>query len=634
MSRTTRTSLTAALTALAGLANAQIPATVPFGVNMQSWNPATAVQGLNDWSPERPNAIGFGDGLRWEWQETDTEGLPISPRLVRVCDPAVPGIEAAYQFPAARASTSTPGIPESNRGENWQNIATPDTRATFEIWFKPADLTGSHVLLEIGGLNRGIAFALEDDELVYAAAGSNAGGSSYSVVHRETLTDTEWHQAVVVVDFFAFNVRSYLDGAEVNSQSIPVNGGYRWSNSNQAGLGQQGGDPAENPGIATGAIPAANFTLFDGMISTHRFYATALTAAEVMDNYEAITDADATARRGDFNRDGIVTTADIVDLVNALDATTNDSLDGAHLPFVAAPGGGIFSVDPARNETFTNSFAWDMDRGSLGAGANPSFIFNVADFLTPVKVTDPAFPTIREAFVLDGSEGFGGPNLEFAEDAGNSLRVQLWLNFSDVTGNHCLFEAGGTATGFSVVSMGSQLMAGINTSANDGLDIASIATDPGVLTPGWHLVEVIVRRITGDGVGEGFEVYLDGERVANINDLPGPDLVFGTADDIDMFNSGGSGTFNFINGNPSGLGQLQGTAALPAGVTAGQLVPFNGLVGPVRILAGQPTPAMVAVQFDTDMGQTAYNTRFDFDASGAVDAFDLLDQLCAINAGL
>lgn len=610
-------------------AAAQPAITVINGFTFHSWNAATSVPTSDDWTPERPGT-GWADGLRWNWQTFDGGGAVVQPAIEPVNDPAVPGISGAFRFPAAKAANINPnGTPRTV----WESQAAVGVAGTFEIWFKPADLDGSHVLWELGATNKGVAFALDGDELVYSVQASDTDSvNQTNYVHRQTLTDTEWHQAVITIDLFSFQITSYLDGVAVNNAAVPPSATYRWSGGNPGGLGMVGSDPLfPDAGIANDAVPVASLTDYDGWISTMRFYNVDLFPNEVLDNYNALTDASAAVRRADYNTDGVADENDKFDFIAFMDSTDTSPITPFQYPFPHNPMGGVQTNDPAMDETYLGDFSWDRDGGFNPTSQEPTFQFPAINVLVPVAINEPAFPSIRTAFVMDGVEGFRGPKFEQAEDTG-SVRVLFWMNVADLTGNHCLFEAGGDAVGFSIVTRGDEIAGRINTSANDGLDIAEITSGPGVLQTGWHRFEAIVRRFTAGGRGQGFELYMDGNLIAAINDEPGPDGEFGTDDDIDMFSPAGTGNTNYIGGNQAGLGQVFGTAPLPFGFVAGDLTPFNGLVGPFRLMQAQPLPAEVAADFAFDAGQDVINDRGDVNRDGSANFLDVIRQLRTIDA--
>lgn len=624
-----------AATAVTATAQPQVAA---FGA-FQSWNAAndTAGRQAGTWISEGIT-INPSDGLRWDWWELDGMMNVVDPTAVPVIDAAVPGITDAYQFPAARAASIKPDG-TGNRGTNWENQAPVNGSGSLEIWFKPSDLTGQHVLWEIGATNKGAGFVLDGNELVFFAAGNNgATGNTFATSYRHTLSGTDWVQAVLVINFTDFIIESWVNGVMVDSQSITAATNYRWSSGNPAGLGQVGSDPMfPLAGVGGDPVDPAMFTDYDGMIAIHRFYNADLFPDEIEDNYDAITDAAAMLRRTDFNGDGMTNGADQFDYITAASMATTAPHGGLTFPFPGSPGGGVQTNDPADDEERLGDRIAQIDAGFNPNGQEPSYQFDDGVLLNPLgptSVLDAASPAVRASWTLNGSEGLRGPKLEQAEDT-SATRVEFWMHFDDVAGTHCLYEAGGGGSGFSLYSVGDQLIGGINTRADikamAGPDEVTVTSATGVLTPGWHKLEIIVRRFAGD-IGQGFEIYLDGAQVAAINDDPGPDMMFGTADDIDNFDPDSGTTNNYIGGNQSGYGHVQGSAYVPTGVGAD--TPFNGLAGPIRVIQTQPTPAEVMAQYMTEISQEAYNARLDSDDSGGWDIFDVLFDLKVIDAGM
>ena len=108
-----------------------------------------------------------GDGdATWEEQSGDTEfewtfvnGDQI---VFDANDPLVPNLDAAYTFPAAAANG--PG----------GNLLGSTADSTFEIWFKPEDLSGTYILLEMGGNGNGTTF-LQDGNILYFISQTGSG---------------------------------------------------------------------------------------------------------------------------------------------------------------------------------------------------------------------------------------------------------------------------------------------------------------------------------------------------------------------------------------------------------------------------------------------------------------------------
>ncbi|MEO0629264.1 MAG: LamG-like jellyroll fold domain-containing protein, partial [Planctomycetota bacterium] len=520
-------------------------------------------------------------------------------------------------------------------GSNWEGQAVAGRSGTFEVWFKPDDLIGTHVVLEIGAGNKGVAICLEGNELVYSASATDgAGGNSYGVSHRETLSEARWHQAVIRVNYVDFTIDSYLDGVKVNSQPVPPSPSYRWTSANPAGVGKLAQDPAfPDATVAADVIAQSEFTDFEGEIAIFRYYGVDLFDSEVADNYAAMTDSDASTRRGDVDGNGMADSSDQLAVLGLAEAATTDAISPRVVfPFIDR-NGGVHMHDPELNELYAGDFHWNSKGGFFNT--EPTFRFPTVSVLEPVEVNDPALPTIRRAFVMDGVEGFRGPAPEPLDDNFNSGHVEFWVKADDLTGSHCLYEAGGDGRGFSINMVGDQLIAAINTVADDGLDEFETASAAGVMTTNWHKVEVIARRFTAvdAGIGQGLEIYLDGVQVARFGDEPGPDGIFETADDIDNANYG-TGNSTFVGGNQSGFGSFWSSVRLPSGLTTAGLTPFNGLVGPIKITQGAPLPADIAARFAAETsGQNTINARSDVNGDGSANFLDTIEALKQIDAG-
>ena len=157
--------------------------------------------------------------------------------------------------------------------------------ATFEVWFKPNDLsTANQIIQETGGSGRGTILSLSNNNLEFLANGNVSTSIS------TTLANTDWHQVVGVVkvtnngladDF----VELYLNGAFIGDTSgAPVNIND-WAGGNQGGFGSFGG--VSHP--IDGQIPGNNTGVdFNGALHLYRYYDEALTGSQVLDNYNTI----------------------------------------------------------------------------------------------------------------------------------------------------------------------------------------------------------------------------------------------------------------------------------------------------------------------------------------------------------
>ncbi|MEM7395893.1 MAG: LamG-like jellyroll fold domain-containing protein, partial [Verrucomicrobiota bacterium] len=197
---------------------------------------------------------------------------------IAVNDPIVFAIDRAYLFPAAVANAPS--------GDTLGS--TED--ATFEIWFKPDDLLGDHVLFECGGQGSGTAFILQSNQLHFISqSGNNANRMKATVVLPPTSTG-RYNQVVGSIDFLgggAGSIALYLNHVEAGTNDALGASYNGFGGGNGSGLGTFSGNYAGNNDILTGGI-----TPFNGGIAIVRYYRNrVLNLAEVGTNYLAVTEA-------------------------------------------------------------------------------------------------------------------------------------------------------------------------------------------------------------------------------------------------------------------------------------------------------------------------------------------------------
>ncbi len=204
---------------------------------------------------------GGSNGL-WEpfigstpWTFNDT------PPLVAVNDAYVTGIDHAYT-----ASARIPGA------SNPEMLFSTTDSGTLELWFKPTDLVGTHVLFETGGNGSGTVLALVDGQLQMVAQQD----SLTQLTTSADLSSLEWTQIVAVISNpldGSGSLTLYLNGQLIDFDSLPVGSGFnRWGGDNGAGLGR-----------ITGVVATdlAGVTDFDGQMAVFNHYRRALNAQEV-----------------------------------------------------------------------------------------------------------------------------------------------------------------------------------------------------------------------------------------------------------------------------------------------------------------------------------------------------------------
>jgi hypothetical protein len=227
------------------------------------------------------NADSDTDGNNyWENQQTDITGYNWyvgDPTVVRVTDvSSLPGISAAYQFDGSAPAHLTsyfqdlPGDPTNDS-------------ASFEVWFKPSDLSGDEIIFEISGESAGISLALSGSTLL-ATWGSN--GVNLQLTHELSSTE-EFIQAMAVIELLdagAATLSLYVDG-ELVAQDFPQ-GLLAWAADHH--LTAVGGWTGEIGGNNINTL--SHFGHFVGQIAIVRIYDRARSAQDVEQLYAHIAE--------------------------------------------------------------------------------------------------------------------------------------------------------------------------------------------------------------------------------------------------------------------------------------------------------------------------------------------------------
>ncbi|WP_372795770.1 sulfatase-like hydrolase/transferase, partial [Pontiella sp.] len=183
-------------------------------------------------------------------------------------------IDAAYVFPGGAA-------PDGATSEDFDAYSTGD--ASFEFWFKPDSLplSSPQVLWESGGAV-GSGFVIEGSLLRFAvddASGAVAEGTLAPSAARDGFV-----HCIGVIDLGSDEIRLYLDGALVDTQSIP--GVSDWCGTSQTGLGtmahSSGAETTLKTHLGGYELLSATYGRFAGQIAWVSFYDRALPGAEVL----------------------------------------------------------------------------------------------------------------------------------------------------------------------------------------------------------------------------------------------------------------------------------------------------------------------------------------------------------------
>ncbi len=192
-------------------------------------------------------------------------------------DTGLPGIGASYTFDGTDSATWGSQDPQDDFPAN-----LTDNSFSFEVWFKPNDLSGQEVLVDLGGSGDGSSLTLDNDTLQFVV---KHAGNSQAVTFDLTDADiTNFIQAVGVIDLEGDKIQLYIDGVlELGLQATFT--GSDWAGTDACNLGSKGG----TVGGTGGALGDINgYGTLQGDIAIARFYADALTGSEVQAAYDAV----------------------------------------------------------------------------------------------------------------------------------------------------------------------------------------------------------------------------------------------------------------------------------------------------------------------------------------------------------
>ncbi len=165
------------------------------------------------------------------------------------------------------------------------DVGNPTTQsATFEIWFKPNDLSGNEVLFEAGGGTDGTSFTLSDNTLQFT---TTSGSQATTVQKTVTLSDTDGQdfiQAVGVInldDSGNPRISFYRNGKKIGSTQHVLDF-TKWSGTDAMGLGATAGNLGGNHGGMLNGYGA-----FAGQIAAFRIYPSVLSDSDVQNLYDA-----------------------------------------------------------------------------------------------------------------------------------------------------------------------------------------------------------------------------------------------------------------------------------------------------------------------------------------------------------
>ncbi|MDH5470240.1 MAG: Ig-like domain-containing protein, partial [Gammaproteobacteria bacterium] len=303
----------------------------------------------------------------------------------------LPGITGAYQFSGTNSGATAP---------NYAILAGDPTNdsASFELWFRPNTLTGQQMLFETGGSGgTGTSLYLDGSNLrFYTYNGTN---SFEIVADLNTLglgdPTNEFIQVVGTLDLVGDQMELFVNGVSVGTTAYTE---VDWSGSNFSGLGMVNSNAAAGSGN------------LNGDIAIFRFYESALTTAEVDDNYQAIAGSALTVTEVEGNT-----------------ANVGNQITLASGALLTVNADGSYSYDP--NGQF--------DYLGAGDSTTDSFTYTVAD---DIGQTDTATVTItingiNDAPVLTGANDLTAVNEDAISNGGTLVSSLLSGQVTDDTGD-------------------------------------------------------------------------------------------------------------------------------------------------------------------------------------------------------
>ena len=528
--------------------------------------------------------------------------------------------------------------------------------ASFEFWVKldTADLSQTTPLFETGG-GTGVGIVI-DNGVLKGANGTHHNEVSYDLL-TDTLgafgagedPTNEFFQVVLASDIDNNRNILYVNGIQVgtaNGTSITD-----WDGGDGAGLGRYRGD--NYGGFQHPAAGTAYDTHFNGSMAVFRIYSEALTTAEVYQNFQAI-DSGATDIEGDtitvrglydantnlvvgtgtpitLASGGVVTLtatdgslsydptaiAGITDLRAGqvlTDTVTYQAQDGNGMTNNAAITLDIHGANQASNDTVeaTELIVTTFKPSQLvgndqhGLGAPSPFIDLDASTVTASNVADGVwlntgsggvtYDTAISAgtLVQPPESGFGavggawenvqGTMATLTAISTEDATLEVWFKpeFGS-TGTQMLLETGGGGTGMSLVydADNGLVIFKIDSGTDSDTNVQLRVDATGITQTEFNQIIAVYDR-DNPGLADSLTLYVNNDATAAFNATPNASVT----------NSGG-GVNNFSGGDGTGIGAINGSAALSETVD-----PFTGQIAIVRVYDRKLNATEMAAAFD------------------------------------
>jgi len=186
-----------------------------------------------------------------------------------------PQIPSAFSFTGAGAADFLNGFDFEN---DYVGNATNDS-ASFELWFRPSDFTGTEMLWELGGGTDGSSLSLDGSTLQLVA--KDDGASAAVQTDISALGTSDFIQALSVIDLDDGELSLFVNANPLASVSYS---GNDWSGTDGDALAGTN-NAAGGTGGALGDL--SGYGPFAGDIAMFRYYSDALTADDAAELFAA-----------------------------------------------------------------------------------------------------------------------------------------------------------------------------------------------------------------------------------------------------------------------------------------------------------------------------------------------------------
>ena len=363
------------------------------------------------------------------------------------------GILSSFDFNGASTSGAYSSVPAATLPGN-----PTDGAGTFELWFRPDELTKKYILIDSGTAQpgSGLSLRLNGTQLEYTVYSGSAEVVVTSNISTQLATgDFVQFTGSVRLSGGTASVEMFVNGVSVGTDS--ASGFTSWSDMTENfALGNI--DGSLNVFDVTGADP------FAGEMAIFRFYDTALSGAQVLNNFNAVSGTQA----------GITVTA----TDTTTDATRGSVTVGAGGAVTYNPNGQFESL--AAGATTTDSFRYTISDGSGNTdsarvtitvtGVNDAPVLTAASKALGTIVANETSPSTTVSGLLGSSvtdvDTGALKGIAVAGSTGTgtwqySTDGTIWLSFGSVSANTALllrstdqirFVGSGTSAGSATIT--------------------------------------------------------------------------------------------------------------------------------------------------------------------------------------